>query len=262
MISNLIPIAGNDSLRQVVASVYCHSNLIDPKRFENKIKDLSYQKFQIVNANSINIRILKNQMNNNVLSKENGFRMTGFDSDGRLRKILQVQEKQVDEKAITQFNFHSMKYPKWEKFRDEMIFDFKEIAKEDNPFIFAISLNYLNEFVWSSEDDISINEIFNDKADFMPNNFFKSQNSSYSISTEDYKEVYKSIEQLDVIVSKKNNKIHINSQLVIEFVKPIKFYNSIEDSSFQQYFESIHFGVKDTLRKLFTEEVKQKINLV
>ncbi len=263
MLENLKPVSNNNSLRQVTSSVFSNTPLINPSRFEKYIDELNgYQKFEVIKKNAFNIQIKNSNINsNNLTSKEVevGFRIVGFE-EGRTNKLLIAQENNINNGKLSVYNYQSLKYPTWNNFKLGFLNDFRIISIEDNPFINAISLNYLNEFYWDSNDDIVIDEIFNKDADFLPKKFFNSQNSSFLINTEDYKDTFKSIEKIEIVVSKHKKTIQINSQLVFELIDPIKFNDSIVNNKLSEYFEDIHSEIKNTLNFLFTEEVKTKIN--
>lgn len=194
------------------------------------------------------------------MTSENvGFRIVGFE-DGRTNKLLIGNERNINNNKASVYNYQSLKYPAWNDFKAGFLNDFEIISKEDNPFISAVSLVYLNEFHWNSDEDIVIEDIFNKNADFMSAKFFKSQNSSFLINTEDYKEGFKSIERIEIVLSKHSKIIQINSQLIFELINPVKLNNSITDNSLSGYFEEIHKEIKSTLNDLFTDEVKKKIN--
>lgn len=263
MLANLRPVSNENSIRQVIGSVFSKSKLIEPKRFEKYLNELKgYQKFELIQQNAFNISFNGKNSNDNIISSREdvGFRLVAF-NEGRINKIFSIEQKQSEFNDLTLYNHQSLKYPKWEFFKNDLINDLEIISKEDNPFISAIALNYLNEFAWESDDDIVIDEIFNKDAGYMSTKFFNSQNSSFLISTENYKTNYKSIEQLEIVVSKQRKIIQINSQLVFELVNPVKLSSSIFDNSLSDYFEEIHIDIKKTLQTLFTKEVKSKINL-
>lgn len=261
MLENLKPISDDNSLRQVIASVFSAEPLVNPARFNKHIEKLEgYQKFEVIKRNALNINIINTNVNsNNLKTEDSGYRIVGFE-EGRNNKILSVDQKQLGNNKATIYSYQSLKYPKWGEFKKELLNDFKVISEEDNPFIYAISLNYLNEFRWESNKDILIDEIFNREAEFMSTKFFNSQNSSFLINTEDYNDNFKTIEQLEIIVSKHRNLIQTNSQVVFELFSPIKLHHSIIDDKLSKYFEDIHTELKKTLNILFTEEVKNKIN--
>ena len=53
----------------------------------------------------------------------------------------------MNNRDTTIYSFQSLKYPKWDNFKRDMIKDFKIISSEDNQFIHAISLNYLMNLI-------------------------------------------------------------------------------------------------------------------
>jgi len=266
VLENLIPVSLENSLRQVTASVFSNIPLIEPKRFQKFIAELNYQKFELLRQRTISLNVGKDDLDNaGHPIKDVGFRMINFNNEGRINKVIQVEQrdsKEKNNKDTVIYNFQTLKYPGWEIFKEDLLSNLSAISKEDNPFINAVSLNYVNEFMWQGEEEIAIEQIFNRDADFMSHKFFKSQNSSCAVNTEDYYETYKSIEQLEVVVSKNRNLILTNSQIVFEFINPIKFYTSIEDGTFEDSIEKIHIEIKNYLKQLFTEEVKSKINLL
>lgn len=262
MLDSLIPVSNDNSLRQVVASVYCPGLLIDPPRFKKYVEQLDYQKFEVISQQTVAFDVNQNQIKNQNtgIPKEVGYRMSGF-HDGRINKVLSAEGRQVENRDVTILNFQSLNYPKWDKFRNDVINDFTIISQEDDPFIQAIALHYINEFNWASDEDIIIDEIFDRNAEFMPNKFFNSQNSIFAINTEDYREKYKVIEQLEINVSRHRKNIQVKTQVVFELINPIKIQESIKNESLVGYFEEIHAEIKKNLNSLFTAEVKRKINL-
>jgi len=261
LLDSLKPVSNNNSLRQVVATIFSPGNLVNPKRFKQYLGVLNCQKFEILTQRIFTIGGNQNLTNENQnSSKEIGYRMIGY-NDGRIKKVIHTEEKKLAHKDMVVMNFQSLDYPGWDNFVKEVLNDFFEVSKEDNPFIQAISLNYVNEFVWASNEMIPIDEIFDRNADFMSNKFFNSQNTSFSINTEEYKQSYKAIEQLDINVSGLNKMIQIKSQVVFELSQSMKLNDSIENGSLKEHFETIHTEIKKNLNSLFTQEVKRKINL-
>lgn len=264
LLDHLKPIAQEHSLRQVIANIFLLQPIVEPKRYESLLRDFKnrYQKFELTTSNTLGFRIDKGVLINheNRLSKESGYRFVGFEN-GRLSKILKHENRDLNNQEKGIISYYSLNYPEWNNFKKNLFEDLNVINNIDNSFFNAISLNYLNEFTWDSDDDIPINEIFNSGADFLSEKFFNSQNSSFLISTEDFEGDKQVVEKLEIVVSKQNKKIVTNSELAFRFGTNFKLESSIIKTKLNEEFELVHDKLKGTLRRLFSEEVKNKINL-
>lgn len=260
MLDKLVPITSENSIRQVVASIFLLEPIYQPERFEKFREKLSsYQKFEIIKANRF--KLDKGLLENNPEGAvELGFRFIRFE-DGKLTSILKGENARTPDRERAVYGYYSLKYEGWENFREVFLKDFSALAGEDLPFFGAISLNYLNEFDWKSDLDIPVSEIFASE-EYFSSKFLNSQNSSFHLKTEEAKDSFKEIEKLEVVVDKKGRKILINSQLALEYFKPNKVSEYSENGLLKEHFDTIHTQIKSTLREIFSPEIKQKINLV
>ena len=263
MLENLIPASENNSLRQVVATIFCQGPLIDPKRYQKFLNKLNYQRFEILKTETLKLNVGDNQIQDRTEreSEERGFRMTSFEK-GRLSHLIHVEQVENRKKDVTKYSFYSFRYEGWENFKKHLITDLFDVLKEDNQFVQAVSLNYANEFLWKSEDKIPVEAVFNPDAEFISKKFLNSQNTAFLINTDNQCDAYKSIEKVEIGISAAKKMIQINSQLVFEINKIGKFGDLLETKIIEEYFESIHDEIKSHLRQSLTENVKQKINLL
>lgn len=263
MLDDLIPASESNSLRQVVATVFCQGPLIEPNRFKKFLNELNYQRFDLLKTEVIKLNIENSQLNNRTIKQyeDTGFRMTSFEQ-GRLKNLIHVEQMENKKKDITKFSFYSFRYDGWEIFKNDVIKNLFEVLKEDNQFVQAISLNYTNEFLWKSDKRIPLDAIFNADAEFISPKFLKSQNTAFLINTDNECDLYKSLEKVEIGVSALKKNIQINSQVVFEINKISKFKELIDSKIVQNYLDLIHTEIKSHLVSSLTEEVKRKINLL
>lgn len=261
LLQNLEPISGTNSVSQVVASIFVNGSLPEPNRFRKFLEKLNYQKFDLIKSRTLRIKLNSDNEFNKTSGLENdrGFRLNSF-SDGRINNLIHGEQIVDEESVVTRFSFYSFRYYGWSDFLDKILNELLLITREDNNFVKAISLDYNNEFLWTGESDILVEDIFNSKNNYLSRSFFESKNSTFQLETESRKGEDNLIETIEILIDSKNSTVKLKVQVVVELGVIKKVESLIENSHIMTQFNLLHDAVKARLDDLLKEEVKQLIS--
>jgi uncharacterized protein (TIGR04255 family) len=237
-----------------------------PNEYESLIADINklgqdFQHFEVLNPTQIKFE----GPNVSILKGENaGFKFTGFDK-GKPEKIL----RGINEENRFYYSFHLFNYKNWNLFKGDFL-RFISILDKFQPgaFVQAYSLTYLDEFTWDQipemSDGYETNKIFNENSDFLPKNFFGSNNVSYTIDADKSEGIKKYSDRLDITITDKmlGKNIGISHNQTFFLPEVTRLVSLIEDDRFRENMDEAHRINKDLLKNILTKEVLEKINLV
>ena len=156
MLNNLHPILGGHSVNRSTISLYLPQEVIKPEKLFDKInKDdyfpSKYQRRNLIHSRVISIKNEKNslsiideKLNENIV----GFVFEQFNLEGELENILTLQ----NDNNKTLISFETRKYIRWENFFNRFLEDFGKLAIKHEFYFEALSLTYIDEFIWKSEE--------------------------------------------------------------------------------------------------------------
>lgn len=261
MIKHLIPIAGKHSISRVTAIVFLPQVFVKPEDVFEKLKINSrlnnYQRKNLTKLRTINI----NEISSGLINKEkvNGFVFEEYDDSGRLKNILRFENKNDKQSNII---FESRIYPNWKLFKERLINDLKEFNKEFPFYIEAISLGYIDEFLWASNDEkIKVNEIFNIASELLNNKFLDSENGTLILHSQNKKLNVDDEEKTEISFNNRLKRITLNHQFAIKLDSIYKFETLDKNLKLSNYYEQAHNSNKIVLKEILTKQVQDLINL-
>ncbi|WP_392420803.1 TIGR04255 family protein [Capnocytophaga canis] len=253
-----IPIAKKHSISGVSASIFLPQSLIKPEDVFNKInqgKALSeYQKKGLISSKTINLHNDGLQISGDEIF---GFVFEEFNQIGSSVNVLKVEN--INGKSKSQMSFETKDYTNWNKFKERFFENIDSLANVFNFYVEAISLNYVDEFIWQSNEKIPISSIFNQDAELMNSNFTQSHNGTLIIisqSEHNPKEKFRE-EKTEILFNNDVKKVIINHIYAIK-LEDFKEYNKF---FLEELFNEAHSKNIELLNKILTPEIRDKIDL-
>ena len=165
----LQPISKKHSISRVVASIVVPQKFLKPEKLFDKIKQTdefnSYQKKGLLSARTLNFK--ENEIG---VSNED---ITGFVFEkyhqGDIEYIFKVENKSENQCFIS---FESKSYENWNKFKELINLNFKNFSDIVEFYAKASILNYKDEFIWNSKENLPVNEIFNIESEILNKKHF------------------------------------------------------------------------------------------
>jgi len=259
MIDNLIPIAKEHSISRVIASIFIPQSFVKPADVFEKNKDgfNNYQKKSLINATTINFN------NNSVgISQENepkGFIFEEYDENGVANNILKLENIRDVKSTIS---LENRKYLGWKDFKKRLLKDIKELASNNDFYVEAISLTYIDEFIWTNSDKIiDVESIFNDKSELLNPKFLNSNNGTLILISQGKNENYNFEEKTEISFNNDLKRIVLNHQYAIRLSDLKMFTELTLENEFLSLFDDAHEENKKVLKDLLTIECQKMINL-
>jgi uncharacterized protein (TIGR04255 family) len=263
MLDNLVPVSKQHSIGRVAATVHLAQSVLKVDKVFNKLNEdpkiaFKYPRRNISYLQSINLsanpQIVNMPTNNKVM---NGFLFENFDAAGRLKGIFRLLNK--DNKAS--ITYETRIYVNWSTFYNEFLEEVKNFASAYPFYISAISLNYVDDFTWTSKEKIPVKEIFNPFTTLLNSKFLESDNSNLSFLIQNDQNSENIEEKIDVTFSNKVKKIVINHQYAKQ-IDNLEYSEEIfEKGNFGKYFDIAHDANKEILRDILSVDVQKKIGL-
>jgi len=253
-----IPVSKRHSISRVNANIFLPQSLIKPEITFEKINSANllsnYQKKGVASSKTINLDNNGFQISNDEIS---GFVFEEFNNIGKSVNVFKVEN--INNKSKAQISYETREYTRWDKFKERFFSDIQSIINVFGFYIEAISLNYVDEFIWNSDTKIPIETIFNTNAELLNSSFTNSHNGTLVIISqserkigEDFKE-----EKTEILFNNDIKRVIINHTFAIKLQDVKEYDYSLLDSLFNE----AHEKNKDLLNKIFTEEIKTLIQL-
>ena len=263
MLNNLQPILGGHSVNRSTISLYLPQEVIKPDKLFDKInKDehfsAKYQRRNLIFSRVISIKNEKNALsiideksNENVV----GFIFEQFNIEGEVENILTLQ----NDNNKTLISFETRKYIRWENFLNRFLVDFSNLVNQHEFYFEALSLTYIDEFIWKSEDKIPVEKIFEKNSELINSKFLKSKNGTIVLFSQN--EDNNIEEKTEISFNNELKRIQIIHQHATKFRDLLDSKGLIENNNIKNLLSVAHISNKDTLKDLLTLAVKEKINL-
>lgn len=256
----LKPVSKNHSISRVVANFFIPQNIIKPdflfEKIVNSNKLTNYQRRGLAVGKTINL----NNENLNISNDEiRGFIFEEFNDKGESINVLKIENN--SNKA--QINFENREYVSWDTFKVRLLKEIKLLSEVFEVFVEAVALTYVDEFIWDSNENIDINEIFDVKSELLNTKFINAHNGTLVlISQSDKKEnIQFEEEKTEVMFNNNIKRVIVNHTFAIKF-SDIKAYNSATNHSFiEACFETAHQSNKELLKRIFTQKIQDLIKL-
>lgn len=260
MLEKLNPISDSHSVSKVVITLFLPQTVIKPEKIIEKINNGSnlknkYQRRKIINSRIFNFSNKENELSfidKNSTDSVVGFILEQFDDNGEIGNII-ILRNEDNSSVIT---YETRKYIRWANFYDSFLTDIEEIIEGNDLYFEAISLKYIDEFVWLDNSSIPVYLIFEKNSELINTKFLNSKNGTIVLFSQ--KENL-NIEEMTEISF--NNELK-GVQIIHEHAT--KFRDLIDSEGFKNKIGAVlteaHKSNKDTLNELLSSEVKQKIN--
>jgi uncharacterized protein (TIGR04255 family) len=264
--NKISPINQNHSIKEAVISVFLASPIIKPERFKKVIESTlsdSFQKFETISQITLELKNQNGFIKNigQQVANDRGFRFSSFEK-GNLSKILQG----VNESNRTFISYHSLKYERWAKFHEEYTKYITAISEyQSDLFVTAISLHYVDEFLWETPNVNDLADIFNSHCSYLPGEFFNSIQTQYSIVVQkdlesgmnysDRLEIKLDGNSIRPLITISHNVTHI-----LKEITDLKGPNLI--NHFSKLLEPAHLHNKELLKCILKPDILNCINLI
>lgn len=256
---HLKPISGNHSISRVIATFFLPQTFLKPKDIFEKLmvhkNYINYQRRNLTKLRTINLNEMSQGSSD---EKENGFVFEEFDiQTGKLKNIFRVLNNTDKQSSIV---FETRIYENWDKFKNRVFIDVDNFSKTFNFYVEAISLNYIDEFIWNSAERIDVQSIFNEKSDILNTSFKSSDNGTLIlISQNDITD--NNEEKTEVSFSNKVKRITINHQYAKKFEVLETFEYLYNNKMLEDNFDKAHNSNKAILKDILSKESQAIINL-
>lgn len=260
MLESLKPISENHSISRVIASIFVPQNFLKPQDIFEKTKSLegfqSYQKKMELSATTISIADKSVNFSEN---KIRGFIFENYDEKGEIKNIFRLENVKDAQSVIS---LETRKYVDWNGFRTQFESDIKTLASKSSFYVEAISLTYVDEFIWTNKTtSIDVKSIFEIESEFLNKKFMTSKNGSLILISQGINGLQNYEEKTEISFSNDIKRIIINHQYAIK-LKDIQLFEKLNTGNdFFDLFELPHDENKKILRNVLTKECQDLINL-
>lgn len=253
----------NHSIKEAVIAVFLVNPIIKPERFQKLIEgDFANEFHQFETLNQVNVQF-KNEIGKQPdfikeLRTNVGFKFSKFNK-GKNEKVLQG----LNEINRTFISYHSLDYTRWVNFLNEFIHIVKTISNYHRElFVSALSIHYIDEFEWIGKDELDLRTIFNGDGEYLPNEFFNSKVSNYSLVTEKISDGRKYLDRLEIVVeSQITHTIRVSHNVTLPLEDVIDLANLINEDFFLDILNKGHLHNKEILHDILRPAIKELINL-
>ncbi len=261
MLQHLQPISKNHSISKVVATIFVPQEFLKPKSVFEELKlDRSlesYQKKNLINTRTINLTIGTPKPTEGI-NKETirGFVFEEYNKEGRLKNIFKLENEHEKRAKIS---LENRIYEDWDVFFKKFKSDLDIFRKKLNLnyYIDAISLTYIDEFIWSSSEDIPVNEIFNIDSELLNKKFLNSKNGTMILFSQNQELNINFEERTEISFSNRLKRIVINHQYA-KSVPNLELYSKL---NIKDLFDEAHNANKSTLKDLLSKNTQNLISL-
>lgn len=263
MLNNLIPVSGKHSISRAFITLFLPQVVLKPEKVLDKINkgthlNQKYKRRNLLKAKIFRVSNIENEFavyDRNLTDPIIGFILEEFDLNGKIENLITLRNDEGSNKSV--ITFETRNYSRWNKFYSRFLEDFNEIVKDNGFYFEAISLTYIDEFIWDKDEYIPVYEIFEENSELINNKFLKSKNGT-------------------IVLLSQNENLNIEEKTEISFNNEIKriqiihqhatrFKDLYDEKILLQKIENVlniaHTSNKETLSSLLKFNVKEKINL-
>ncbi|MEX0968510.1 MAG: TIGR04255 family protein [Bacteroidia bacterium] len=244
-------------MKEAVISLFLKEPLPNPECFESLKPILNFDQIEYLNFVSFPFKFEKGTLSAKppLTNDKLGFKLIAF-KNGLIDHVLQG----LNNPDHTILSFHTLMYKSWTDFlaayKNKVSKAFDII--NGNP-IYAVSLHYIDEFMWKSKGAIPQQAIFKKSNKVLPDDFYNSINSEFLRTTETDQGKY---DRLHVKVNSKELQpmliISHNLTQILPEAEPIR---GPLDKDVLESLELAHTSNKETLRQILKLNVQNKIGL-
>lgn len=260
LLSSLHPVSQKHSIKEAVITVFLVSKIMKPKDYgeliQNDFKTI-FQQFETISQTQIKV---ENQNLSVQQHDDAGFKFVRYDDQGKPSEVL----RGLNEENRYFFSFHSFDYENWSSFKSFFL-KYIDILIKFQPGLFAqaYSLLYLDEFEWDNREEYKSEVIFNKESEFLPRDFFNSDNVIYNINLEKEKNGVRYSDRLDIAITdkllKKNILVSHNQTFMMSDMIRLDFL--LTEDKFNTALDEAHKDNKKLLTDILVEEVCSLIKI-
>ena len=261
-INALRPVSKEHSIKEVVLTLFVQQSLLELDKL-NALCDAPFGfdqyewlarktvKFSEPDNLSAEVSVKTELPGRRVIRYEKGFPV----------EIIQA----INEEDRYFISYHSLAYSRWQPFKErffEVMHGIVQIETKAN--VVALSLHYIDEFEWRSVQPLPLESIFLANS-LLTNDFFKSQNSDFSIALEKKVDEIDFFDRIGIKISKNQagRSIRVSHNLTVPLNRPVQLERLVgaDSAIYKQTLQIIHDYNKLTLKKLLTKPVLDLIKL-
>jgi uncharacterized protein (TIGR04255 family) len=265
LIKYLKPYNSNHSIRECGITLFLFQPIVkfEPFKESSRLKD-NFQRIQDLKAFKIELKHNFENITSHTSDEDStiGVEFTSF-LNGKEKFVLQIKN-QRDKQDSNTISFHALQYDRWQPFRKE----FYEIIDDilslyPNIYIKAVGIHYIDDFFWIGNDEIPVRQIFNNTPNILPNNFFESTDSAFTLVTQPKTDTYSYYDRLEVRVNPKTIEPEPSIRVFHNIIQPLSNVIDLNNfaNTFKNNLDEVHNRNKATLRQLLCLEVQKIINL-
>lgn len=259
MLEHLKPISKQHSISKAIATIFIAQPILKPEVVVEKLitngKFQLYQKKSISHQTTLQFNVKQNVVSENKKGSANGFLFESYNESGKIKNIFRLQNGESN--LPTVLSFETRAYNRWDDFFKTLKQDFLTFSNVYSCYISAISLTYIDDFNWESEENILVKNIFNNNSEFLNEKFLASKDGMITLLTQGED----SEEKAEITFSNRVKKIIINHQYAKTLTNLELFQDYINSENFDRHFEEAHNSNKEILKDLLTREVQDLIKL-
>lgn len=261
MLQYLKPVSESHSIKNVVASVFTPQAFLKPQDIFEKVKTLggykSYPNKGLTRATTINI---DNRGFGIIDDANKGFILESYDEKGAVNHVFRLENISENQAKIS---LENRKYTSWSTFKDKLKADFITFSEVADFYVQAISLNFRNEFIWTSkEENIKVKDIFNVTSVLINEKFINSKNGTCIIVSQgDENEKVNFEEKIEISFNNDVKRIAIDYHYA-QIFKEIKLFSELDKDTFSGYYDKAHAKNKDLLKDVLSKNTQILINLI
>ena len=256
------PISGKHSISKVVAAIHLPQELLmleglfSKLNFDSKISK-KYQKRALTVSKTIQIGKEDVNVSNEIV---NGFLFEEFDERGMTKNVLKFENFLNTQKA--QLIFECNSYDRWEHFVNQLIKDVVTINKLNPILVEAISLMYIDEFEWISEnkEEINLDMLFCIDGDKSLAKLKNTYNGGFTMFSQNRFDPKKGRleERTEIYTNNDINRVSIAHTCAVRFPTVMQF----DYADIKSKFEGEHLKNKEVLKLLLTENIQKQVGLI
>jgi uncharacterized protein (TIGR04255 family) len=261
-INALRPVSKNHAIKEVVLTLFVKTNLLHLNKLRHLCDSpLDFHEYEQLVSRTVEFKE-PDKTDVTIKVEQPGSRIIRYKKGLPIEIVQAINEDDNDRYFIS---YHSLDYSRWKHFKERFFEVFSSVSPiEPNATITALSLHYIDEFDWKSNDRIPLEHIFL-KNGILINDFFGSQNSDVSITLEKTVAGVKFLDRVNVRIStpQTGKIIRVSHNLSVPFDKGVDLIDfvGVARSNYEETLQVIHEYNKSTLKGLFTKPVLDLIKL-
>ena len=259
MLEGLMPASGKHSITRVIATLFVPQTFLKPKIVFEKVKDLesfsTYQKKTLIKPTKISIKDGSVGITSNEIS---GFVFEEYDKTGRLKNALKLENVNENQSIIT---LENRVYTNWSDFKAKLVKDVQGLSEKIEIYIDAVSLTYVDEFIWNKNETIDVNSIFNADSSLLNTKFKTSKNGTLILVTQGNNDSFNYEEKTEVSFNNDVKRIAMSHQFAVKLSSLELFNNLNSEGKFDFFYEEAHKANKEVLRDVFSKDCQKLIDL-